>query len=284
VTRRLPARAWIGLAVMNASMACTLARIEPFHSWTTPIAWTGWVLFADGIVWKRRGSSWISDAPSELLALAFLSVPVWIVFEMYNKFCIKNWYYTGLPELLPLRYFGYVWSFATICPAIFQTGELVSSLRDRRADPSRVLPPPAIPLGVMGWASVAGGLALLLWPILRPSPYLAAPVFLGFIFLLDPINARAGDESLRGDVRLQRYGRLVNLALAGAICGVLWELWNYWAAAKWNYAVPILPELRIFEMPVLGYLGFPPFALECFTMYVAARRWLWRGPRRPISL
>ena len=24
---------------------------------------------------------------------------------------------------------------------------------------------------------------------------------------------------------------------------------------------------KIFEMPVLGYLGFPPFALECAVMY-----------------
>ena len=24
---------------------------------------------------------------------------------------------------------------------------------------------------------------------------------------------------------------------------------------------------KVFEMPVLGYLGFPPFALECAVMY-----------------
>jgi hypothetical protein len=28
--------------------------------------------------------------------------------------------------------------------------------------------------------------------------------------------------------------------------------------------------MKIFEMPVPGYLGFLPFALECFTMYVSA--------------
>jgi hypothetical protein len=25
--------------------------------------------------------------------------------------------------------------------------------------------------------------------------------------------------------------------------------------------------VKLFEMPVLGFLGFPPFALECFLMY-----------------
>ena len=46
--------AWFGLAVMVASEAATLARIEPFWSWNTPIAWTGFILFADGIVWQAR--------------------------------------------------------------------------------------------------------------------------------------------------------------------------------------------------------------------------------------
>jgi hypothetical protein len=52
---------------------------------------------------------------------------------------------------------------------------------------------------------------------------------------------------------------------------VLWEFWNYWAGAKWHYTVPIMENLKIFEMPVPGYLGFPAFALECFTMYVFVR-------------
>ena len=43
------------------------------------------------------------------------------------------------------------------------------------------------------------------------------------------------------------------------------ELWNNWARAKWQYTVPIMENLKIFEMPLPGYLGFPPFALECFT-------------------
>ena len=31
--------------------------------------------------------------------------------------------------------------------------------------------------------------------------------------------------------------------------------------------MPVFPEWKIFEMPVAGYLGFPPFALEAFAMY-----------------
>ena len=32
-----------------------------------------------------------------------------------------------------------------------------------------------------------------------------------------------------------------------------------------------MENLKVFEMPVPGYLGFPAFALECFTMYVFVR-------------
>jgi len=63
----------------------------------------------------------------------------------------------------------------------------------------------------------------------------------------------------------------VNLVLSGFLCGALWEFWNYWSRAKWHYTVPIMEHVKIFEMPLPGYFGFPAFALECFTMYVFVR-------------
>jgi len=29
--------------------------------------------------------------------------------------------------------------------------------------------------------------------------------------------------------------------------------------------------VKIFEMPVLGFLGFPPFAVECWVIYIFVR-------------
>lgn len=282
--RTLPRYGWIGLLVMFVSEAGMLARVEPFFSWHTPIAWTGYILFIDALVWKRRGSSWLRDRPAELAFLACASVPLWVTFELYNKYSLHNWYYVGLPDSLFLRYAGYAWSFATIAPAIFETADLVSSLRDRRADVHRVDDTLPQSIGPIGWISVALGAAMLLLPIVHPSTYLAAPVWLGFIFLLDPLNARAGSESILGDWRHGRTHRLVNLLVAGLACGVIWEFWNYWAHTRWIYNVPILPGLKLFEMPILGFGGFPPFAVECFVMYVAVRRWLWVPAPRAIGL
>jgi hypothetical protein len=271
----------MAIAVSQAGM---LFRLEPFYSWHTPIAWTGYILLVDGLVWQRRGSSLLRNDPAELCFMAVLSVPLWVVFELYNKCCLGNWYYIGLPESLPVRYFGYIWSFATIWPAIFETGDLVSAVRDRRAPPDRAHPMQAHEPGPVGWTFVGVGAVMLIVPLLFPSPYLAAPVWLGFFFLLDPLNARAADESILGDWREGRRGRLINLLVAGLVCGIVWEFWNYWAGAKWIYNVPIMPNVKIFEMPLPGYGGFPAFALECFAMYVTVRRWLWRGALRPISI
>lgn len=282
--RTLPLYGWFGLLVMVLSEAGMLARIDPFYHWHTPIAWTGYILFADALVWKRRGASWLRNHPAEFLFVACVSVPLWVVFELYNKYSIHNWYYVGLPDVLLLRYAGYVWSFATIFPAIFETADLVSSLRDRRAPVNRMELPVPVRLSAAVWIAVAVGAFSVALPAFVHSTYLAAPVWLGFILLLDPLNTRAGSESILGDLRQQRTGRLFNLLAAGIACGFLWEFWNYWGGTKWIYNVPILPEAKLFEMPILGYGGFPPFAVECFVMYVMVRRLLWRGASRPIAV
>jgi hypothetical protein len=274
VTTHTPRSAFLGLAIMIVSEAATLARVEPFWSWNTPIAWTGFIVFADGVVWRARRDSWLRSAPREFAALALTSIPLWLVFELYNRF-IANWYYVGLPENTALRYVGYGWSFATIWPAIFEAAELFAVLRspDASAALTAVPRPPALPR--FAEALLVGiGAAMLASPFVvsrAAARYLAAPVWLGFILFLDPINARLGGESLLGDLRTGRLDRLINLILSGFLCGVLWEFWNYWCRAKWHYTVPIMEHVKIFEMPLPGYLGFPAFALECFTMYVSVR-------------
>lgn len=280
LVRRLPAHSWIGLGVLVVSEGAMLAHVEPFWTWHTPFAWTGYVLLLDGIVYKLRGSSWITTNRREFVFLAIVSIPLWVVFEGYNLL-IDNWYYINLPENLIVRYFGYAWAFATISPGIFQTAELVAALRGSTAN-SR-LPTADYRLSTADFICIAVGAAMLAWPLVWPSPYLAAPVFFGFIFLLDPLNARSGDESLLRDLRAGQHERLINLLVAGFICGGLWEFWNFWARAKWIYTVPIFGDIRIFEMPVLGYFGFPPFALECMALYVFIRRLFWRGERRQIG-
>jgi hypothetical protein len=276
---------WLGAGIMILSETATLAHVEPFASWNTPICWTGFILFCDAIVYRARGDSWMRSAPREFTLLTLASIPLWLVFEFYNLY-LDNWNYTGLPENFWLRQFGYAWSFATIWPAIFEGADLVAVLRAGKAGwagqagrEERFSHPahPAYP-AYPAYPAIAAGAVMLACPFFvspAVARYLAAPVWLGFIFLLDPINARIGAQTLTRD-------RAINLGLSGVLCGVLWEFWNYWSATKWHYTVPIMEHWKIFEMPVPGYFGFPAFALECFTMYVFVRRAFTRAGR-PIS-
>ena len=88
-----------------------------------------------------------------------------------------------------------------------------------------------------------------------------------------------GSESIAGDLARGDFRRLLSLLAGGFICGFLWEFWNYWALSKWTYTVPYFGNIRIFEMPVLGYLGFPPFAVECWVIYIFVRSLLQPNKR-----
>jgi hypothetical protein len=286
-----------GLLMMIGSEAATLAGIEPFATWNTPIAWTGFILFADSIVYRARGRSWIRSAPAEFARLALVSIPLWLIFEGFNL-VIRNWYYTGLVENFWLRQFGFAWAFATIWPAIFEGAEMIGAARGRqrpgrtganRAAPASVEDREENPAsGDNRWFwQIGAGAVMLAIPLAVPAQiarYMAAPVWLGFIFLLDPINRRLGAPSLSADLQRGRWDRVINLSASGLLCGVLGEFWNYWARSKWHYAVPIMEQVKIFEMPLPGYLGFPAFALECFTMYVFVRRVLFPKLDHTIAL
>lgn len=263
---------WIGLGIILVSEILLFIGIgQPFVGvYFTPLVWTGYILMIDSLIYRQKGSSLIINRPCEFLGMLPLSIGLWLIFEFYNLY-LQNWHYVGLPENRLPRWVGYAWAFATIWPAILLTAELLEALRFlswRKIRPLRVTP-------FILWLSFLVGLGFLISPFVATpeiAQYLAAPVWLGFIFFLDPLNYWLGGRSLFRDLRAGNPRTLYSLLLSGALCGWLWEFWNFWAGAKWHYTVPILGHIKIFEMPFLGYLGFPPFAVECFVMYEFIRR------------
>ena len=75
-----------------------------------------------------------------------------------------------------------------------------------------------------------------------------------------PPNYRLGLDGYLRQLERGDYGQTLRLLLAGLIAGLFWEFFNFWARAKWIYTVPFFDELKLFEMPVAGFLGFPPRA------------------------
>ena len=265
---------WIGLAIIGISEFLLFSGVSWVRTYFTPLVWSGYILFMDSLVHRYRGTSWVLDRPRELLFLLPTSIGFWLIFEYYNLF-LRNWHYVGLPEEVPLRLLGYAWAFATIWPAILITAEAVEGWK--RISLAKVRPWKVRPMTLL-FSLAFGGFCLIL-PLITPSPvahFLAAPVWLGFIFLLDPLNYWMARDSLLLDLEKGDPRRVYSLLLSGVACGFLWEFWNFWAGARWHYTVPILGHIKVFEMPVLGYLGFPPFALECFIMYSFLKNLLLR--------
>jgi hypothetical protein len=261
----LAAYGWAGLAALVVAEGLMFRGVEPVATYFTPSAWTCYILLADAAVLAITGRSRLHDAPRRFALLALLSIPLWLIFEAYNL-RLENWTYVGVPAGAA-GIFGYGWSFATITPGIFETADLVEAFGWFK--PARpIVFSPAAKRGMALFSLVC-----LVLPLVLPrhtAAYLFALVWIGFVFLLDPINHHLRLPSLLGDLAAGRRGRLYSLLISGWVCGWLWEFWNYWATAKWHYILPLAQQWKIFEMPAPGYLGFLPFALECFAMYVTA--------------
>jgi hypothetical protein len=260
--RRFPLYGWIALLAMAVFEVLLALRLAWLATFFTAVMWTAYIAVADAAVFRRRGDSLLRHAGG-FAAMAVLSVPAWLIFELYNL-RLENWAYVGVPRDFWRFALGGAWAFATIFPGIFETADLIHCgwARRLRWRPWR-------PGARWGWA--ATGAVLLLVPLLAPRPlaaYLFALVWAGFIFLLEPVQRALGWPSLLADLEAGRPGRALALLLGGAMCGFFWEFWNFWAAARWVYVFPILHHYRVFAMPLPGFVGFPPFAIECFGLYV----------------
>lgn len=272
--RRLPWYGWLGIAVIALAEWLLFRRVWFVTIYMTPLCWTGYILAADAAVWSLRGESRLRNRPAGFLAMALASIPLWLIFEAYNL-RLQNWLYVGLPLNLWVTLLGYGWSFATIIPSLLVTADWIEALgifpsRGRSWKPSPTT----------SKAFLLAGVLMALLPVVLPrtlGPYLFGLVWLAFTFLLEPINARLGLPSVLRDLAQGRWARFYSLLSAGWLCGWLWEFWNYWASAKWLYIFPIMQRWKIFEMPVPGYIGFLPFAVECLAMWQTAR-WLLHLP------
>jgi len=258
-----PVYGWLGILALIAGEWLMFHGVEPLATYFTPFAWSAWILLADASVLALTGRSRLRDSPLALARMALLSIPLWLFFEAYNL-RLHNWTYVGVPRQWAAALVGYGWSFATITPAIFETADLAQVLF-----PARARQPLKISLRAEAVIAAIGAACLIIPLVIRQpiAAHLFVLVWIGFVLLLDPLNHRLGLPSFLGDLAAGSTQRLRGFLISGWTCGWLWEFWNNWAAAKWHYTFPMFQQWKIFEMPAPGYLGFLPFALDCFAMY-----------------
>ena len=231
--------------------------------------WLGYGLLVDALVLRRRSTSILTRSVSDFALLFVCSAPAWWLFEAFNL-RTHNWDYLGGERFGPLAYFFLTsLSFSTVMPAVFETAELIRSAgwMRRLSDGPHLGPTQPVLLAMLGI-----GLTMLALSMIWPEyfyPFLWGSVF----FLTEPINAWRGRPSLLGHLRSGDWRPAIALALGALICGFFWELWNFHSYPKWTYRTPGVEFLHVFEMPLLGFLGYPPFGLELFALlYLIAPR------------
>jgi hypothetical protein len=207
------------------------------------------------VVWRRAGRSLLHGGGWRVVALFALSAPLWWAFEIAN-WRLENWKYVGTAIYggqahLLLK----TLSFVFVLPALATSRDLLRSF-------VRFPHPPAIRLP--SWtAAVLVAVGLVCVPLLYFFPGQAYPlVWVAPLLVLDGVaDLRGRRPNVFALVREGRAGPVLLIAVAGLGTGILWELWNWGAVPHWDYRIPYLGFLPVFEMPILGFLGYPPFAL-----------------------
>jgi hypothetical protein len=224
--------------------------------------WLGYALVVDALVAARTGTSVLSRSRRGFVWLFLGSAPAWWLFEWINL-RTQNWEYPGAEAFSDLEYFLLCTvAFSTVMPAVFGTAELVRSGKwiDRFAHGPRIRPTRGLAAGLF-----VAGLAMLSATLLWPQ--VCYPLVWGSVFLLlEPLNILLRRQNLFLWLEHGDWRPVLALALGSLVCGFFWEMWNFHSCPKWIYHTPGAEFLHVFEMPLLGYLGYVPFAWELFSL------------------
>jgi hypothetical protein len=236
------------------------AHIGPGAAIGFAMAWWGLILSLDNITYHIRKVSLLKQHKTRFWLLGISSAILWWCFEGFN-FRTNNWQYIGA-NAYNTATFALLASiaFSTVLPAIFEMATIWSSVLGYSRPKQRTLPKQVI-LGICA-LGICLTASIIVWPA-----YMFWAIWVGPLLFLDPLLYMAQKKSILGMVASGDLKSILALYLAGQTLGLIWEFWNYWSMPKWIYHVPTFGLPHLFEMPLLGYLGYGPFALEIFTMY-----------------
>ncbi len=259
--KKFPVHGWIGsgLVVIFWTLNWTLNGLRT--QWAFFPLWVGYCLTVDALVLWRSGTSLLFRDRRKYIGLFIASAPVWWLFELAN-WRLQNWNYDGAEAFSTLQFwFWATINFTTVIPAVFGSAELMRSFLTKPVKGPAIRPTKATTIGLFltGWAMLG---LMVAWPrVFFPFAWIS------LYFILEPINIRLGHRSLAEWTKDGNWQPVVTLWLGVLLTALFWEMWNFLSYPKWIYRVPWGNRFHIFEMPLLGYGGYLPFALELFAMY-----------------
>jgi hypothetical protein len=224
--------------------------------------WLGYILTANGLSDVLFKSSLLRLLGWSFLRLFAISIPLWWFFEGMNAI-VENWHYHFARPISPVHYFIEASiDFSTVVPAVLSTSFLLAAAlqrfglawskpRVRVSGNNRVI---AVLIGI-GCFSVLPLFPNETFPLVWVAP----------ILILEPFAFSMSYPSLLRDVETNGWTRLFAVMTATTVTGVFWEMWNYYSVPKWTYTIPYVGFWKVFEMPLLGYLGYPFFGIIVFS-------------------
>lgn len=259
---KFPLHGWIGLLLIAIFWPLNWTLPGARTQWAFFPLWLGYCLFVDGLVYCRRGSSLATRNWRKYLGLFLVSAPAWWLFELLNL-RVQNWVYDGR-QLFTNWEYGLLAtvSFSTVMPAVFGTAELIASFdwfpSENNGPVIRLNRNTTLSFFLAGWAMLA---CLLIWP-----RYCFPLLWLSLYFIMEPVNVWLGNRNLVEATRRGNWRPILALWLGVLVTAFFWEMWNFYSYPKWIYTVPFVDFWHIFEMPLLGYGGYLPFALELHAL------------------
>ena len=259
---------WTGLAVTLGGWVLAWNRFPwlgqlQYHTFL-PL-WLGYILVVNGLCVRRSGSSLLTGAPGRFVLLFPASAIFWWFFEYLNRF-VQNWYYLNLEHFTPGAYILFATlAFSTVLPAVISTTRLLQTFPLFHTGLQALIPiRPRAPRRLSLAALILSGAGLLLigifpdilFPLLWVSPLL----------IIISLQSIIGGKTIFPPLAQGDWGLILSSTLAALVCGFFWELWNVGSLARWEYAIPYVHCCKVFEMPILGYLGYLPFGLECMVV------------------
>ena len=260
---KFPLHGWLGSCLIVVFWILNWTLPGARTHWGFFPLWLGYCLTMDGLVVWRTGTSLLTRNWHRYLGLFLVSAPAWWIFELLNL-RTQNWIYIGAEIFSPLEYaFWTTLSFSTVIPAVFGSAEFFASfdLVKRLSRGPRVGTDKRTTLFffVLGWL-------MLVLILIFPNKFFGF-IWMSLYFILEPINIWLGNRSLADWTESGDWRPVISLWLGVLLTALFWEMWNYYSYPKWIYHVPWGNWLHVFEMPLLGYGGYLPFALELYALY-----------------
>ena len=263
--RSFPRWGYFGYGLFILSWGFAWSRLDWLSSIQvysfTPL-WLGFIVVINAHVHRLSNQSPLKKSPKKFACLFLVSAFFWWAFEYLNRFT-ENWAYGGVEGVSQLHYYvhGSI-CFSTVLPAVFSVYRFIYSSNDLHRlfylGPRLSL----LKYRSFGIACLMLGLLSMIGIVVYPQycyPFLwVGPVLIygGMQFAVNKYH-RMGRWK-RGDWRWVAFW-----ATSGLVCGYFWEFWNYLSLLRWEYSVSFFNGLKVFEMPLLGYLGYIPFGVFC---------------------